>query len=210
MNDPMIRMFFFVTALLLLADPQLPAQTPPPAPRPAAATPSPSPTPAAPNPAALTLREISGIHAKIPLPKEWTLLEGNLMDGGVVLATRETISSENDPYTTGLSLTVDKTGAKESDQKASAYARSLADAAREKAGEEASPITESQSGPFHEMRFDFPLESDQPLLVTEVLCANDATGTVTTIVWQMPKEEGAKLKDLRDAILAGLILDPTQ
>ena len=205
-------MVFVVTVSLLVAEVNLPAQTPhsvdAPATPAASATISPSST-VPKDSFALMPREISGIRAKILLPKEWNLLEGNLEDGGIVLATREPIASENDPYTTGLSLTIDKTGAKESGQKASNYARTLAEAAREKAGEEASIITESQSGTFHEIRFDFPVEADHPLLDTEVLRANDATGTITTIVWQMPKEEGEALKGLRDAILSKLILDPT-
>lgn len=142
------------------------------------------------------------------LPPEWTLISGKLLEGEVLLATREKITSENDPYSTGLSMTVDKTGAKESAQKASFYAMGLAKEAREKAGEDGSPIVEKHEGAFTEIRFEFPVTGDQQLLVTEVLRANDATGTVTTIVWQMPKEEEAKLRDLREGILSGLVLDP--
>ena len=46
--------------------------------------------------------------------------------------------------------------------------------------------------------------------MTEVLEANDSTGTLTVILWQSPKEEAAKLHDLREEILAGIKLDPTQ
>ena len=190
----------------------MPAQTPAPAGDPSPSKTEPS-APAASGPPkagqpVLVPREIREIHAKIPLPKEWTLLEGNLRDGGVVLATKETISSENDPYATGLSLTVDRTGARETDQKASDYARTLAGEAREKAGEEASAVTETQSGPFRILRFDFPVETEQPLLMTELLMANDATGTITTIVWQMPKGEAPESSVLRDVILSGIALDP--
>lgn len=159
-------------------------------------------------PTGLVVREIREIHARIPLPKEWTLLEGSLRDRGVVLATKESISSENDPYTTGLSLTIDRTGAREANQKASDYARNLAGEAREKAGDEASAVTESRSGPIHELRFDFPVETEQSLMMTELLMANDATGTITTIVWQMPKAEASGLSSLRDSILSGIVLDP--
>ncbi len=157
----------------------------------------------------LSPRIIKDIRAKIMLPPEWTLLSGKLLEGEVLLATREKITGENDPYLTGLSMTVDKTGAKESSQKASIYAMGLAREAREKAGEEGSPIVEKHEGAFTEIRFEFPVAGDQLLLVTEVLRANDATGTVTTIVWQMPKEEDGKLRDLREEILSGLALDPS-
>lgn len=163
-------------------------------------------TPGTPN---LSSRTIKDIRAKIMLPPEWTLLSGKLLEGDVLLATREKITGENDPYLTGLSMTVDKTGAKESAQKASMYAMTLAKEAREKAGEEGSPIVEKHEGAFTEIRFEFPVAGDQQLLVTEVLRANDATGTVTSIVWQMPKEEEAKLRDLREGILSGLVLDPS-
>ena len=89
-------------------------------------------------------------------------------------------------------------------------AQGLAEEAREKSGEEATPIKQSQSGEFREFRFDFPVAGDQALLITEVLRANDATGTVATIVWQMPADEAPKLKGLREAVLSGIFLDPTR
>lgn len=161
------------------------------------------------NPPTLVPRDLAEIHAKISLPKEWSLLPGKLLEGDVLLATREKITSENDPWSTGLSMTIDRNGAKDSGQKASEYAISLAREAREKAGDEASPLKESQSGNFHEIRFDFPVASEPPLIVTEVLRANDATGTLAVIIWQMPKEESIKLQALRDSILTGLILNPS-
>ena len=127
-----------------------------------------------------------------------------------MLATREKIVSESDPWTTGLSMTIDRNGAKDSGQKASVYAMGLAREAHEKAGDEATPLRESQSGPFHEVRFDFPIPSEPPLIVSEVLRANDSTGTLAVILWQSPKEESAALHDLRESILAGIKLDPTQ
>lgn len=169
-----------------------------------------TPTSSATNPPALIARDLPEIHGKISLPKEWTLLPGKLLEGDALLATREKITGENDPWLTGMTMTIDRNGAKDSAQKASVYAQGLAEEAREKAGEEASPIRQSQSGAFHEFRFDFPVAGDQPLLFTEVLRANDATGTVTTIVWQMPADEATKLKGLRDAVLSGLSLDPSR
>lgn len=168
---------------------------------------SPSPTPAQP---LLEGRDIPDIHGKITLPKEWTLLPGKLLDGDVLLATREKITGENDSWTTGLTMTVDRNGAKDSGQKASAYALTLAEEAREKAGEEASKLIRKENGVFREFRFEFPVAGEQPLLITEILRANDATGTVSTIVWQMPKAEAATLAPLRDAILEGIVLDPAQ
>lgn len=161
------------------------------------------------NPAALIVRELPEIHGKISLPKDWTLIPGKLLEGDVLLATREKITGENDPWTTGLSMTVDRNGAKDSGQKPSEYARALALEAREKAGEEATPIRESQSGVFREFRFEFPVPADTPLSVTEVLRANDKTGELFVILWQMPRQESAKLQGLREAVLSGLVLGPT-
>ena len=176
---------------------------------------SPSPSPSATtalinNSPQLVSRELPEIHATILLPPDWTLLPGKLLEGDVLLATREKITNENDPWTTGLSMTIDRNGAKDSGQKASDYARSLAHEASEKAGDDATPLKESQTGSFHEIRFDFSVDADQPLLVTEVLRANDETGTLAVILWQSPKEEAAKLRSLRENILAGLKLDPAQ
>jgi hypothetical protein len=179
--------------------------------RAAKTNPATNPSPAAQtNAPSLTVRDLPEIHGKISLPKEWTLLPGKLLEGDVLLATREKITGENDPWSTGLSMTIDRNGSKDSGQKASEYARALAQEAREKAGEEATPIKESQSGPFREFRFEFPVAADQPLVVTEILRANDKTGTLAVILWQMPKNETADLLGLREAVLSGLILDPAQ
>jgi hypothetical protein len=176
--------------------------------RPATATASNSPSAVTP-PAALTVRELPEIHGKISLPQDWTLLPGKLLEGDVLLATKEKVTSENDSWTTGLSMTVDRNGAKDSGQKPSEYARALAREAQEKAGEEATPIKESQSGSFQEFRFEFPIPADIPLTITEVLRANDKTGELFVILWQMPKQESGKLQDLREAVLSGLVLGPT-
>ena len=167
-----------------------------------------STNPPASNAPTLVMHELPEIHGSISLPGDWTLLPGKLLEGDVLIAAKEKISGENDPYTTGLSMTLDRNGAKESGQKATEYALSLAREAHDKAGEESSPLRESQNGPFHEIRFDFPVAGDQPLQITEVLRANDKTGTLAIILWQSPKEEAASLQGLRDAILSGLSLDP--
>ena len=107
-------------------------------------------------------------------------------------------------------MTIDRNGAKDSGQKASVYALGLAREAHNKAGDEATPLRESQSGPFHEIRFDFPIVGEPPLLVSEVMRANDTTGTLAVILWQSPREESVALRDLREKILAGIKLDPAQ
>jgi hypothetical protein len=156
----------------------------------------------------LITHELPEIHGSIALPKEWTLLPGKLLEGDVLLATKEKIAGENDLYSTGLSMTIDRNGAKDSGQKVADYAMSLAREAREKAGEEASPLRESESGPFHEISFDFPVPGDQPLQITEVLRANEKSSTLAVILWQSPKQEAPTLQPLRDAILSSITLDP--
>jgi hypothetical protein len=193
------------------------AATPSPSPFPTAApatnfsadTSSPSVIPAS-TKTSLTTKEIPEIHAKLSIPGDWTLIPGKLLEGDVLLAVREKITGENDPWTTGLSMSIDRNGAKDSGMKATEYAQGIANEAREKAGEEASPLTESTNGVFHEIRFEFPVPSDPPLQVTEVLRANEQTGTVSVILWQSPKNEAPSLRDLREAVLSGLVLDPAQ
>jgi hypothetical protein len=128
----------------------------------------------------------------------------------VLLAVKEKIREENDPWTTGLSMTIDRNGASDSGVKPGDYALGIAREAREKAGEEASEITESTNGVFREIRFEFPVQGDAPLMVTEILRANEKTGTVAVILWQAPRDEHAALRPLRDAVLAGIVLDPAQ
>lgn len=198
-----------------------------------AANPSPSPAPATPSPTAtaspinspapipsssttnpakegLVTHDIPGIRGKISIPADWTFLPGKLLEGDVLLAVREKIASENDPWNTGLSMTIDRNGAKDSGMKAGDYAQGIAREAREKAGEEASPISDSTTGAYREIRFEFPVQTDSPLLVTEVLRANDQTGTVAVILWQSTKGEAPALRDLREAVLSRLVLDPAQ
>lgn len=158
----------------------------------------------------LKVREIPEIHGKIALPMDWTLIPGKLLEGDILLATREKISGENDPWTTGLSMTIDRNGAKDSGQKAGDYAMALAREAAVKAGEEVSVVKETRSGEFREIRFDFPVASEPPLRITEVLRANDSTGTLAVILWQTTSEEAPKLAELRERILSGLVLDPTR
>jgi hypothetical protein len=107
-------------------------------------------------------------------------------------------------------MTIDRNGAKDSGMKAGEYAKGIAIEAREKAGEEASPITESTNGPFNDIRFEFPVPSDPPLQVTEVLRANEQTGTVAVILWQSPNNEASSLRDLRESVISGISLDPAQ
>ena len=180
----------------------------------ASPTNSPAPIPSSPtsNSAkeALVTRDIPGIRGKISIPSDWTFLPGKLLEGDVLLAVREKITSENDPWNTGLSMTIDRNGAKDSGMKAGDYALGIAREAREKAGEEASPISDSTTGAYREIRFEFPVQTDSPLLVTEVLRANDQTGTVAVILWQSAKAEAPALRDLREAVLSGIVLDPAQ
>ena len=158
----------------------------------------------------LVTRDIPGIRGKISIPSDWTFRPGKLLEGDVLLEVREKIANENDPWTTGLSMTIDRNGAKDSGMKAGDYALGIAKEAREKAGEEASPISESTNGAFREIRFEFPVQTDPPLQVSEVLRANDQTGTVAVILWQSTKDEAASLRDLREAMLSGFVLDPAQ
>lgn len=186
-----------------------PIPTSTPATNSASPTSTPSATPGS-SKVPLTTREIPEIHAKISVPADWTLIPGKLLEGDVLLAVREKITCENDPWTTGLSMTIDRNGAKDSGMKAGEYAKGIATEAREKAGEEASPITESTNGPFHDIRFEFPVQSDPPLKVTEVLRANEQTGTVAVILWQSPDNEASSLRDLRETVISGIALDPAQ
>jgi len=176
-----------------------------------AMTPSPSASPSpdkATTKSALIPHDIPGIKGKIAIPGDWTYLPGKLLEGDVLLAVREKISDENDQWSTGLTMTLDKNGAADSGMKAGDYAMGIACEAREKAGEESSPITESTNGVFRDIRFEFPIQGDTPLVVTELLRANEKTGTVAVILWQSPKAEGQTLRPLRDLVLTGITLDP--
>lgn len=170
------------------------------------ASPSTNPAPARTAPAMVT-KEIPGIRGSLTLPADWTYLPGKVLEGDVILAVREKIKDENDSWTTGMSMTLDRNGASDSGMKPSEYALGIASEAHEKAGEEASPISQTTKGAVREIRFEFPIASDPPIAVTEILRANDTTGTVAIILWQCPREEAVSLRPLRDAMLSGLILE---
>jgi hypothetical protein len=180
----------------------------------AAHTPSPSPadstasstpqTPGNPSSPGLVAHELPDIQGTISIPKDWTLITGKLLEGDVLVASREKIATAEDPWTTGLTMTVDRNGAKDSGQPAGEYALGMATEAREKAGDEAGEIKETRNGKVREFRFEYPVALDTPILVTEVLRADEESGILTVILWQSPKEEATSLKDLRDSILTSI------
>lgn len=185
------------------------------APSPSPGTNSPSPSPAVlprstesvptdPGMPPLAAREIPEIHGSISLPKDWSLVMGKLLEGGVLIASREKIASENDSWTTGLTLTVDSNGAGESGQPVGDYALGLAREAREKIGDDATEISETRHDKVREFRFEYPLPGDVPLRVTEVLRADEANGVMTVILWQAPSGETDRIKPLREAILSSI------
>ena len=179
-----------------------------------ASTPSPSPadstppittkTPGNPSSPELVAHELPDIQGTISIPKDWTLITGKLLEGDVLVASREKIASAEDPWTTGLTMTVDRNGAKDSGQPAGEYALGMATEAREKAGDEAGEIKETRNGKVREFRFEYPVALDTPILVTEVLRADEESGFLTVILWQSPKQEASSLKELRDSILTSI------
>lgn len=168
------------------------------------------PSHTAPHTPTLAVRDVPGIRAKVAVPEGWTFLPGKPLEGDVLLVVKEKIHDENDSWSTGFSMTVDRNGAADSGLKPGEYALGIAREAKEKAGDEASSITESTNGVFKEIRFDFPVQGETPLMVTEILRANEKTGTVAVILWQSPRDESATLRSLRDAVLSGITLDPAQ
>ena len=179
------------------------ASKPSPAPADSAASNS-AQTPGNPATPGLVAHELSDIQGTISIPKDWTLITGKLLEGDVLVASREKIATAEDPWTTGLTMTVDRNGAKDSGQPAGEYALGMATEAREKAGDEAGEIKETRNGKVREFRFEYPVALDTPILVTEVLRADEESGFLTVILWQSPKQEAASLKDLRDSILTSI------
>jgi hypothetical protein len=153
---------------------------------------------------ALVPHELPDIQGAISIPKEWTLITGKLLEGDVLVACREKISGADDPWTTGLTMTIDRNGAKDSGQPAGEYALGMAKEAREKAGDEAGEIKETRNGKIREFRFEYPVALDAPIQVTEVLRADEESGMLTVILWQSPKEEASSLKELREAVLSSI------
>lgn len=206
----------FLSTLLavsaIAAGPSSPSPTPTPqekqAPKAAAVPsfeePNPSPMAASGATSAIVPHDLPDIQGSISIPKDWTLITGKLLEGDVLVACREKISGPDDPWTTGLTMTIDRNGAKDSGQPAGEYALGMAKEAREKAGDEAGEIRETRNGKIREFRFDYPVALDTPIHVTEVLRADEESGMLTVILWQTPKEEASSLKDLREAILSSI------
>lgn len=152
----------------------------------------------------LVAHELPDIQGSISIPKDWTIISGKLLEGDVLVACREKIAGPEDPWTTGLTMTIDRNGAKDSGQPAGEYALGMAKEAREKAGDDAGEINETKNGKIREFRFEYPVALDAPILVTEVLRADEESGMLTVILWQSPKEDAASLRELREAVLSSI------
>ncbi|GAB4178835.1 MAG: hypothetical protein Fur0032_19450 [Terrimicrobiaceae bacterium] len=144
----------------------------------------------------LAKRELATMGAAISLPSAWVLIE-EFEDGVVVLR------NEGDSPAFSITMTPDipaRTGMKPSEYGAELLAF---------AAEEGAQISRVQDGSFQKFRVTYSFDTDgDKTCVTDMVVANNSTGTLYFIAWQVPELKARQYEPLRDAILASLQFDP--
>jgi hypothetical protein len=157
---------------------------------------------------ALKEQALPAIKAKILLPDGWFMKEESEDGVTVYQISREKAESEGDVFNAGLILSVTTKIPDRAAMKPSEYARDLLSSAQDE-GDDAK-LEKTEEGPLQCLRVEYTIESDQGnIKVITLAKANDNTGTLYFATWQSPEKEEPQLKDLREAVLASIKLDPS-
>lgn len=146
----------------------------------------------------LAARKLDSIGAAISLPAGWKLTEE--VDDGVVV-----VRNEGDSPAFSITMTPDIPG--RAGMKPSEYAAELLAFATDEGGQ----ITKLHDSAFLKLRVTYSFDSDgDRVSVTDMVAANDKTGTLYFLAWQVAESKARQYEPLRDAILASLQLDPAK
>jgi hypothetical protein len=92
--------------------------------------------------------------------------------------------------------------------KPSEYANDLLTSAQDEG--DSAKLEKTEEGPLQCLRIEYTIESDEGnIKVINLAKANDGTGTLYFATWQSPEKEESQLKELREAVLASIKLDPS-
>jgi len=156
---------------------------------------------------ALKEQALPAIKAKMLLPDGWFMKEES--DDGVTVyqISREKAEGEGDIFSAGLILSVTTKVPDRASMKPSEYASDLLSSAQDEG--DGAKLEKTEEGPLQCLRLEYIIESDQGnIKVINVAKANDSTGTLYFATWQSPEKEEPQLKELREAVLASIELDP--
>lgn len=152
--------------------------------------------------------DLPAIKAKILVPEGWFLNE-EVEDGVTVYQiSRKKNASEEDVFNTGLILSVTTKIPDRASMKPSQYASDLLSSAQEEG--EGAKLEKTDEGPLQCLRIEYSIESDEgEIKVINLAKANDKTGTLYFATWQSPEKEEPQLKELREAVITSLKVDPS-
>jgi len=159
---------------------------------------------------ALQEQPLPAIKGSISLPEGWAIKDQSEEDAPVYQITREkpAVKGGETPPGILLSVTTKVPERTKADDKpgmaASAYAAELLPTDSEPGAKELKKTTE---GDLQVFRTSFVDDDGQTKVAVEAF-ANDKTGTLYYLEWRSSMMEEADLKEVREAILSSLKLDP--
>lgn len=157
---------------------------------------------------ALKEQALPAIKAKMLLPDGWFMKEQSEDGVTVYQISREKAEGEGDIFNAGLILSVTTKVPDRASVKPSQYASDLLSSAQEEG--DGAKLEKTEEGPLQCLRVEYTIESDQGnIKVINLAKANDDTGTLYFATWQSPEKEEPQLKDLREAVLTSIKLDPS-
>jgi hypothetical protein len=157
---------------------------------------------------ALKEQALPEVKAKMLLPDGWYMKEESEDGVTVYQISREKAEAEGDTFTAGLILSVTTKVPDRASMKPSEYANDLLTSAQDEG--DSVKMEKTEEGPLQCLRVEYTIESDEGnIKVINLAKANDGTGTLYFATWQSPEKEEPQLKELREAVLASIKLDPS-
>jgi hypothetical protein len=157
---------------------------------------------------ALKEQTLPEVKAKMLLPDGWYMKEESEDGVTVYQISREKAEGEGDTFSAGLILSVTTRVPDRASMKPSEYANDLLTSAQDEG--DSAKLEKTEEGPLQCLRIEYTIESDEGnIKVINLAKANDGTGTLYFATWQSPEKEESQLKELREAVLASIKLDPS-
>lgn len=154
---------------------------------------------------ALVDHTFEDIAVKARIPEGWHINRDE-EEGVVVYQVSRERPGASGEYHAGftLSMTPDVPG--RAGLKPGLYAQDLLSFAVEDGGGE---ISKETRGPWEIFRAEYSIEGiSGKLRILDYAVANDQTGTLYFVAWQIPGDEAETLGEIRDAVINSLIFDP--
>lgn len=157
----------------------------------------------------LERKEWQEAHLSLLVPEGWHVLREETDGSPVFHISPEPLELASAGYQVGLAINILQGVPSILGQKPSEYADTLISQIRERNDKEIS-VRATQSLPFKLYRVEYSILSEsETLSIVNILEANDSTGTLYMMVWQVPASQESLFSETREKILGSIQLDPT-